>query len=149
MLPFFCINIYFSSKKNERALLNDVCAILLFCIGGIISYYFTMKTVDKNILIIATITFLYFIGSTFYVKTMIREKKNPTYRILSWWYHLLLVIVTLILSPTITIIFIPSLIRSIVLYGRNISILKVGILESINAIYVFITTIIVFKYFVS
>ncbi|MEH7544149.1 hypothetical protein V7249_30410, partial [Bacillus thuringiensis] len=115
----------------------------------IISYYFTMKTVDKNILIIATITFLYFIGSTFYVKTMIREKKNPTYRILSWWYHLLLVIVTLILSPTITIIFIPSLIRSIVLYGRNISILKVGILESINAIYVFITTIIVFKYFVS
>ncbi|MBJ8055534.1 YwiC-like family protein [Bacillus cereus] len=149
MLPFFFINIYFSRKKNERALLNDICAIILFCIGGIISYYFTMKTIDENILMIATISFLYFMGSTFYVKTMIREKKNPTYRFVSWWYHSLLVIATLIVSPWITVIFIPSLIRSIVFYGRNISILKVGILEIINSIYFFIATILVFEFFIS
>lgn len=148
MIPFFFINIYFSSQKNERALLSDICAILLFCIGGIISYYFTMKTVDKNIFMIVNISFLYFIGSTFYVKTMIREKKNLTYRFVSWGYHTILVIACLIVSPWVSIIFIPSLIRSIVLYGRNISILKVGILETINSIYFFITTILIFKYFI-
>lgn len=70
-----------------------------------------------------------FYGKYIFVKTMIREKKNPTYRLVSWGYHSLLVIATLIVSPWFTIAFIPSLIRSILLYGRNISILKVGILE--------------------
>ncbi|PHA58655.1 hypothetical protein COF07_09890 [Bacillus wiedmannii] len=141
MLPCFFVNIYFSRKKNERALLNDMCAIILFCIGGIISYYFTMKTVDEKIWVVATISFLYFMGSTFFVKTMIREKKNPTYRLVSWGYHSLLVIATLIVSPWFTIAFIPSLIRSLLLYGRDISILKVGILESINSIYFFVSVI--------
>ncbi len=72
---------------------------------------------------------------------MIREKKNPTYRLVSWGYHSLLVIATLIVSPWFTIVFIPSLIRSILLYGRDISILKVGILESINSIYFFVSVI--------
>ncbi|WP_020062622.1 YwiC-like family protein [Bacillus sp. 123MFChir2] len=141
MLPCFFVNIYFSRQKNERALLNDMCAILLFCIGGIISYYFTMKTVDEKIWIVATISFLYFMGSTFYVKTMIREKKNPTYRFVSWGYHSLLVIATFIAIPWFTIVFIPSLIRSIFLYGRNISILQVGILESVNSIYFFVSVV--------
>ncbi|ENQ3108235.1 YwiC-like protein [Bacillus sp. 491mf] len=145
MLPCFFINIYFSRQKNERALLNDTCAIILFCIGGIISYYFTMKTVDEKIWVVATISFLYFMGSTFYVKTMIREKKNPTYRFVSWGYHSLLVIVTLIVSPWFTIAFIPSLIRSILFYGRNISILKVGILESINSIYFFVSVVLLVR----
>ncbi|MDM5155648.1 YwiC-like family protein [Bacillus sp. DX1.1] len=147
MIPCFFINIYYSRQKNERALLNDICAIILFCIGGIISYYFTMKTVDEKIWVIATISFLYFMGSTFYVKTMIREKKNPTYRFVSWGYHSLLVIATLIVSPWFTIAFIPSLVRSILLYGRNISILKVGVLETLNSIYFFISTILLVKAF--
>lgn len=139
--PMFFRKYLLFSQKNERALLNDMCAIILFCIGGIISYYFTMKTVDEKIWVVATISFLYFMGSTFFVKTMIREKKNPTYRLVSWGYHSLLVIATLIVSPWFTIVFIPSLIRSILLYGKNISILKVGILESINSIYFFVSVI--------
>lgn len=145
MLPCFFVNIYFSRQKNERALLNDMFAIILFCIGGIISYYFTMKTVDEKIWVVATLSFLYFMGSTFYVKTMIREKKNPMYRYISWGYHSLLVIATLIVSPWFTIAFIPSLIRSILLYGRNISILKVGILESINSIYFFVSVVLLVR----
>ena len=62
------------SSKNERALLNDICAIIVFCIGGLISYYFSMNQIDRTAIFIALISFLYFLGSTFYVKTMIREK---------------------------------------------------------------------------
>lgn len=145
MLPCFFINIYYSHQKNERALLNDIFAIILFCIGGIISYYFTMKTVDEKACVIAVISFLYFMGSTFYVKSMIREKKNPMYRLVSWGYHSLLMIITLIVSPWFSIIFIPSLVRSIIFYGRNISILKLGILEIVNSIYFFITAMLLAK----
>lgn len=84
MIPLFIVNMYYARQKNERALLNDICAIIVFCIGGLISYYFSMKQIDHTALFIALISFLYFLGSTFYVKTMIREKNNPKYRLISW-----------------------------------------------------------------
>lgn len=74
MIPLFIVNMYYARQKNERALLNDICAIIVFCIGGLISYSFSMKQIDHTASFIALISFLYFLGSTFYVKTMIREK---------------------------------------------------------------------------
>ena len=59
MIPFFIVNMYYA-RQNERALLNDVSAIIVFCIGGLISYYFSMKLIDKTALFIALISFLYF-----------------------------------------------------------------------------------------
>lgn len=146
MIPLFIVNIYFARQKNERALVNDICAILAFCIGGLLSYYFSMKTVDETAFAIAGISFLYFIGSTFYVKTMIREKNNPTYRYVSWGYHIFLIIASLLVNPWLSLIFIPSLIRAIVLYGKKISILKVGVLEIVNSVYFLITTAILLQY---
>lgn len=145
MLPLFFVNIFFACQKNERALLNDVSAIIVFCIGGMISYYFTMKTIDETAWLIALVSFLYFLGSTFYVKTMIREKKNPTYRWISWGYHLLLVVGTFIVSPWFVIAFIPSCIRAIVLYGKKVTVLKVGVWEIVNSVYFSIATTILFQ----
>ena len=34
MIPFFIVNMYYARQKNERALLNDISAIIVFCIGG-------------------------------------------------------------------------------------------------------------------
>lgn len=36
MIPFFIVNMYYARQKNERALLNDVSAIIVFCIGGLV-----------------------------------------------------------------------------------------------------------------
>lgn len=65
MIPLFIVNMYYARQKNERALLNDVCAIIVFCIGGLISYYFSMKLIDKTALFIALISFLYFLEVRF------------------------------------------------------------------------------------
>ncbi|PEY39474.1 hypothetical protein CN354_08720 [Bacillus cereus] len=146
MIPLFIVNIYFARQKKERALVNDICAILVFCIGGLISYYFSMKTVDGIAYGIAGISFLYFLGSTFYVKTMIREKNNPTYRYVSWGYHTFLIIASYVVNPWISLVFIPSLVRAIVLYGKKISILKVGVLEIVNSVYFLIVTAILLEY---
>ena len=50
MIPLFIVNMYYARQKNERALLNDVCAIIVFCIGGLISYYFSMKLIIDSII---------------------------------------------------------------------------------------------------
>ncbi|MDM5194376.1 YwiC-like family protein [Bacillus hominis] len=146
MLPLFIVNMYYARQKNERALLNDICAIIVFCIGGLISYYFSMKQIDKTAVFIALISFLYFLGSTFYVKTMIREKNNPKYRFISWGYHIVLTVIVFTINPWCSLIFVPSVIRAIILYGRKISILKVGILEIVNSVYFLIITVIMMKY---
>ncbi|TEA81604.1 YwiC-like family protein [Bacillus thuringiensis] len=140
MIPLFIVNMYYARQKNERALLNDICAIIVFCIGGLISYSFSTA------LFIALISFLYFLGSTFYVKTMIREKNNPKYRLISWGYHIVLTIIIFVINPWCSLIFIPSVIRAIVLYGKKISIIKVGILEIANSVYFLIITAIIMKY---
>lgn len=119
MIPLFIVNMYYARQKNERALLNDISAIIVFCIGGLVSYYFSMKLIDKTALFIALISFLYFLGSTFYVKTMIREKNNPKYRFISWGYHIVLTIIVFAMNPWCSLIFIPSVMRAIMLYGKK------------------------------
>ncbi|WP_439873554.1 YwiC-like family protein [Bacillus mycoides] len=146
MIPLFIVNMYYTRQKNERALLNDICAIIVFCIGGLISYYFSMKQIDKTAVFIALISFLYFLGSTFYVKTMIREKNNPKYRLISWGYHIVLTVIVFAINPWCSLIFVPSVIRAIILYGKKISILKVGVLEIVNSVYFLIITAIIMKY---
>ncbi|MDC2864128.1 hypothetical protein [Bacillus sp. BP-3] len=49
-------------------------------------------------------------------------------------------------TPWFVIAFIPSCIRAIVLYGKKVSVLKVGVWEIVNSIYFFIATIVLFQF---
>ncbi|WP_342044603.1 YwiC-like family protein [Bacillus sp. OTU530] len=137
MLPLFLVNVCFAITKNERALLNDIAAIITFSSGGMMSYYFGTGILNQTAWWIFTLCFCYFVGSTFYVKTMLREKHNPIYRIVSWGYHALLIIGMIMLSPALAIAFVPSLVRAILFYGKNMPVLKVGTLEIANSVYFF------------
>lgn len=136
MIPFAIINLYFASKRNERHILNDLSAIVIFSIAGLVVYFIGETTFDYKMIYIFLISFLYFVGVTFYVKTMIREKKNLRYKYLSYSYHIIGIIVALMIHPLLCIAFIPSLVRAIVLYGKNVKPKKIGILEIVNAIFI-------------
>ena len=67
---------------------------------------------------------------------MIREKKNPMYKWVSWGYHLLLVVGLIIAGyPLFALAYVPSVVRALYLYGKSISTMKVGVLEIANAVY--------------
>ncbi|RAK17016.1 YwiC-like protein [Anoxybacillus vitaminiphilus] len=136
MLPFFFINLYYAKKKNDRALLNDMAAIAAFGVGGLASFYIGQGRLNMTAWEIYMFCFLFFIGSTFYVKTMIREKKNAIYKWTSWGYHLLLIIGLVIVGyPLLAIAYAPSVIRALYLYGKSLSVMKVGVLEIVNSAY--------------
>jgi YwiC-like protein len=136
MLPFFLINLYFAKKRNERALLNDLAAIAAFCIGGLASFYVGEGELNQKAAEIYSFCLLFFTGSAFYVKTMIREKKNTVYKWASWGFHLLLIIGLILIGyPILVIAYLPSVIRAIYFYGKSLSILKLGILEIVNSAY--------------
>ncbi|WP_042349268.1 YwiC-like family protein [Bacillus massiliigorillae] len=138
MIPFFCINLYYAKKKNERAFLNDVAAIFTFCIGGLASYYLGANELHNDAWTVFIYSFLYFLGCTLYVKTMIREKNNVTYKYYSWIYHFIMLFIVALIGPVwIVIAYLPSVLRAWILYGRKLSVMKIGIIEICNSVFFF------------
>lgn len=136
MTPFFLINIYYGKKKKDRAFFNDLAAIAVFCIGGLASSFIVSGEITKEAFITIMLCFLFFVGSTFYVKTMIREKNNPNYKWLSWGFHVFLMIGLVATEYAVFIIaYIPSVIRAVYFYGKKMPILKIGLIEVGNAVY--------------
>ncbi|MGG0178719.1 YwiC-like family protein [Gottfriedia acidiceleris] len=142
MIPFFLLNIYFVKRKNERAFTNDIVAISVFCIGGLASFYIGKGVLTSEGWSVALLVFLFFLGSTFFVKSMIREKKNKRFRWYSWGYHLivLLLIFTLKDSWLWILPFFPSLIRAISLHNKKLTIMQLGIIEIINSVIFLVVT---------
>ncbi|PLR78855.1 hypothetical protein CU633_03420 [Bacillus sp. V3-13] len=138
MLPLFFVNIYFSGKNQDRALLNDFSAIFVFAIAGLASGYLSAGMISEDLVLIFIASVLFFVGSTFYVKTMIREKKSLLYKRISWTYHIIVPIVWLVLGEWLAAVaFLPSLMRAFAFYGKPYSIKKVGILEIANSAFFF------------
>lgn len=143
MIPFFMLNAYFSAKNKDRALMNDLSAIVVFSIAGLASSYLPGGTINEEAILVFAASILFFTGSTFYVKTMIREKKNANFKWISWSYHLLVPILWLAAGEAIVAIAaIPSLIRAVAFYGKPVSVMKVGIYEIVNAALFFIIMLI-------
>lgn len=139
MLPFGLVNAYFAKQKDERNVWNDVSAVTSFCIGGMASYYLGAQSVTWTMVWVFILPYLYFLGSIFYVKTMIREKNSATYRNISWGYHMLLILSFIGLGyPLLALAYSPSLIRAVGFYGKKIPIMKIGIVEIVNSVFVLV-----------
>lgn len=139
MIPFFILNAYFSAKNKDRALMNDLSAIVVFSIAGLASSYLPGGTINEEAVLVFAASILFFTGSTFYVKTMIREKKNTNFKWISWTYHLLVPILWLGAGEAIVAAAaVPSLVRAVAFYGKPLSVMKVGIYEIVNAALFFI-----------
>ena len=48
MFPFVLVSIYYTKKKDERNLLNDLAGIAIFALAGMGSYYFSDRTFDEK-----------------------------------------------------------------------------------------------------
>ncbi|GHH98496.1 YwiC-like family protein [Neobacillus kokaensis] len=148
MIPFFVINAYYTSINRDRAFMNDISAICAFSIAGLASSYFSAGMISTETLIYSFLSsILFFIGCTFYVKTMIREKKNSRFKWVSWVYHTLLVLSWMVLGLWIVVFaYIPSLVRAIMFYGKKLSPKQIGIYEIVNsAIFFILITIQILK----
>ena len=103
MFPFVLVSIYYTKKKDERNLLNDLAGIAIFALAGMGSYYFSDRTFDEKIWWVALYPSLFFIGTTLYVKSMMRERKNPLYLKASIYFPRALC-TRLLVYPTICLI---------------------------------------------
>ena len=88
LLPLFLVNLYYARTNNERALANDLAAVVMFS-----SVVFPVAHLGGGDVLgrapdMFALSILYFAGTVFYVKTVIRERNNPRYYMYSVVYHL-------------------------------------------------------------
>lgn len=147
-IPFIILlslNIWHVKHKSERAILNDFCAILIFSLGGAASYLYGDGGWSYEMLTIVLYNLVYFMGTAFFVKTVFREKKNPTWKRVSQIYHIVILIVPILLGqPWMILPFIFPLIRTFLFSGKTMRPMKVGIMEIIGAVQFIIISWIVY-----
>ncbi|MEC1736683.1 YwiC-like family protein [Bacillus mojavensis] len=138
LLPLFLIHVYYARRKNERALLNDFAGVFFFCAGGFASCWLGTKTLNGWAWFIFAQSSLFFIGSSFYVKSVIREKNNRGFAYWSWGYHLLLPLLSAAFGAGWAVLaFIPSSLRAWFFHGKKWPVQTIGILEIVNACFFF------------
>ncbi|HEX6870739.1 MAG TPA: hypothetical protein VF163_06550, partial [Micromonosporaceae bacterium] len=76
----------------------------------------------------------YFLGTTLYVKTMIRERDNPRYRYWSIAYHAGLLVLALWLNLAYAMLAAWLLVRAALLPGRRLAPKHVGLVEILNCV---------------
>ena len=125
------VNAWYAARRRERALLNDVASVLQSCLIVLV-----VATIAGTVTSAALVAFLlclaYFLGTVFYVKTMIRERGNPRYRRWSAWYHVLALAVAALTGPWAAALFAWLLARAVVLPGRGLAPKRVGLIEMAN-----------------
>ncbi|GAA0324824.1 YwiC-like family protein [Bacillus carboniphilus] len=144
MIPLLAINIYYIRKKNERSLLNDLSGISIFSVAGVASYYIGNGSLTTEAIQLFVITTLYFFGSAFYIKSMIREFKNKTFHRVSHLFHGFLLLVVFF-DWILLIAFLPSILKDWITPRRKrIKPIHLGILEIGLSIWFFIICLVAF-----
>ncbi|QPB42314.1 YwiC-like family protein [Rodentibacter haemolyticus] len=130
MLPLVFVTVYFTKKKDERNLLNDFAGIVIFALAGMGAYYFPERAFDGKIWWVAIYPTLFFIGTTLYVKSVMRERKNPKYLWVSIIFHSLLVLYFALIGQFyLALAFFVSWIRAVFLPRKKLSVKQVGLIE--------------------
>ncbi|MBS9777860.1 MAG: YwiC-like family protein [Gammaproteobacteria bacterium] len=178
VVPIFAITIWETVHRRERSFLNDSATIIVACLllpvsydlgttqvcfeilgdnglwgTGLMAQYTCDMSIDTNwrsVWFITSLVCAYFIGTVFYVKTNIRDRRSDYYLIASVLFHVVCTAYAFYLAETTTIsvihayIWVFLTIRSLAvpLYGRNrhwLSAKKIGIGEVIGSLLVFVT----------
>ncbi|WP_017812307.1 YwiC-like family protein [Paenibacillus shenyangensis] len=141
LLIFFAVPAYYAKRRNERALFNDIVAIVLFSsfIYPVVYMSGTPDWIAASKLFLLSV--LYFTGTALYVKTMIREKKNRRYYYISCVYHLLLVVLAAGWNVWLCIPFAVLLIRAVWLPKQKLRTMQVGIAEIGFAVMMYVSVV--------
>lgn len=134
LLILIMVNVWHVLQKVERALLNDICAILLFCTGGAAAYMLEGGGFDPMLAAVIVYNFLYFTGTVFFVKSVFRERKNRRWTIYARIYHAVMLVLPIIFGkPWMCLPFVFPFIKTLLYSGKAMKPMKVGIIEIVGS----------------
>lgn len=136
MMPLGMITAYYAKIRDERNIINDIAAIMIFSIAGGGMAFLNSHEWTHGVTTVVAVSFLYFVGSALVVKTVVRERNNIRYRNASYIYHALLFIGMMGWHYILGIAFVFGIVRAVGVYGRGWTPKKLGILEIIHVLWI-------------
>ncbi|MBU9721807.1 MULTISPECIES: YwiC-like family protein [Bacillaceae] len=145
--PLFLVNLYFAKTKQERLFINDLCAITALSGLLLISYRLNEPALQPEAFLYMVVCILFYTASVFHVKSLIREKKNETFKKRSLYYHIFIIICSIALQLIgVAIAFFITFLKMKFLPIKYLRTPKhIGIVEVINSV-IFIILVITFYY---
>ncbi|BFU45056.1 YwiC-like family protein [Krasilnikovia sp. MM14-A1004] len=122
------VNAVYAARRDERALVNDLVSVVQSCLMVFVAAA-VAGVAPGRVSVAFGAVLLYFAGTVFYVKTMIRERGNPTYHRLSVCYHVAAVAVAAWLAWPLSVLFAALAVRALALPSRSLRPGQVGLIE--------------------
>ncbi|MDQ0255424.1 magnesium-transporting ATPase (P-type) [Evansella vedderi] len=143
ILPLFMINLVFAKLKKERWFINDLIAIIALSSLLLLAYRLTEPAIHFEAYKYVLLNVLFFTGSVFHVKSLIREKNNKMFQRTSIFYHIMVVIFTAVLQLFgAALTFLLSLLKTLYVPKSYLKRpLQIGVVEIINSVLFFLLVI--------
>lgn len=136
------INIWHTKRRSERAILNDLSAILIFSLGGAAAYLVAGGSWDWTMFVIILFSFLQFTGSAFFVKTVFRERTSERWRRYAKGFHVALPLIPILIGfPWMWVPYLFSTVRTFMFSGKKLRPMFVGIIEIVGVVQFLILTL--------
>lgn len=149
-IPFLLlliVNIWHVKQKDERSIVNDLCAIIIFSLGGAASFLYGGGSFGQEMLAIVVLNFAYFMGTAFFVKTIFRERGNRRWESTARIYHVLILFIPWLLGMLwMTIPYVFPLIRTFLFTGKAMKPMKAGILEIVGSVQFLVISWIIYNF---
>lgn len=134
-IPLFLVNCRYARINRERAFVNDLAAVLLFSLIVFVAHDVGGAENRAAVTELFAYSILYFVGTVFYVKTNIRERRNPNFYRYSAAYHLIAAVAGAVLySPPMAAMLGVLLVRAVLVPRLNVSVKQIGIMELVYSL---------------
>lgn len=142
------IGLYAAAHKQERALVSGLATLAGSALMTVVAYDAGQGNDFERAWMLAAVQFLYFAGTVFYVKTVIRERNNPGFKRLSVFYHAVSVLAVAVLIPwpesiLVIIVFAVLFLRALIVPRFKVTPKQVGIGEFFSTVAVAVTSLMV------
>lgn len=142
LVPLMLVNVYYARRNRERAFMNDLAAVVTFSLMTFAAFRVGDGTDLRLASELFALSLLYFTGTIFYVKTMIREKNNPAFYRYSVAYHGAFLAVAVLMYPSAVIAAAALLlIRAVVSPRLKLTIKTIGMLEIAGAVLMLVSVL--------
>jgi hypothetical protein len=141
--PLLLAGLWFAAHRQDRSLPSGLATILAACLMTMVAFDAGDGTDWARAWTLAAVLAGYFVGTLFYVKTMIRERDSQPHYRLSVAYHAALTVAVAWLSWWLAGLFALLALRAAVLPARGLSPKQVGIGEIVANIAVVVVALLV------
>jgi hypothetical protein len=137
-VPMAAVNLWYARRRDERSWVNGLASVTQACLMVPLAYGVGGGTDWARAAALSAVAWLYFAGTVFYVKTMLRERRSVGYYRVSVGFAAVSAVLASWVSPWLGGLFTLFLLRAALMprlaARHRIRPVGVGVIELVNAV---------------